>query len=231
MNVVDYITIILTAALPVAAISSLFYYLDKNKEPVKCIIRAFVMGIVSVPLTFLLHIVSPDSGAVDDGSFRNSFLLAFYNAALMEEVAKYVVFIAGVYFMRDLDEWYDGILYGVMIGLGFGFVENIMYFLSLYETIGVDLLIHRSIHSMPMHALLGGMMGFYLGKAKFTIQEEKIALFHFLSIIIPIAVHGLFNFVLFYSGLNLSFISIWVVAISWYVVMRKKKISQETKLY
>lgn len=231
MSSAQHIFLVLTAFLPAIAIGSLFYYLDKNKEPVKSLIRAFIMGMLAIPVTLLTYYLIPGSGFEADGTFYTSFILSFYDAALHEELAKYLIFIVGVYFMKDLDEWYDGILYGIMIGLGFGFVENVFYFFSYFDLHGTDLLIQRSVHSMPMHALIGGIMGYYLGKSKFTVQEDKIALFHLLSISIPIALHGAFNFVLLIGGIDLSFIAIWIVAFGWYKVMKMKKITQESRIF
>jgi protease PrsW len=189
------------------------------------------MGILAIPVTILLYYIFPGSGLEADGTFLNALIISFYDAAFHEELAKYLVFIAGVYFMKDLDEWYDGILYGIMIGLGFGFIENIMYFSHLYEFHGVNLLIQRSFLSMPLHALIGGIMGYYLGKAKFSLDEDRIYLFHILSIAIPFAVHGLFNFTLLIGVIDLSFLAVFAVAFSWHKVFKLKTITHEKKIF
>ncbi len=218
--------IILYALIPALLIASIFYYLDKNREPVKIIMRAFFLGMFSVLLVFILHLFNPVPYPPRDGSFTSSLIISFYHAGTLEEIAKFVVFAFGIYSLRYFDEWYDGILYGVMIGLGFAFVENIDYFRRLLAESGVMLIVARSFLSMPLHALVGGIMGFFIGKARFTRDKKKAPLLIFFALIVPILIHGLFDFVLFWQDVQLAWVSIPLVGYMWVHIMKLKKISQ-----
>ncbi len=225
------IKFILSALVPAILIASLFYFLDKNKEPVKAVVRAFILGILSIPFLYVVYFIIPSSGHIADGSFETSFFIAFWDAGFHEELSKLILFAAGIYSKKYFDEWYDGILYGVMIGLGFAFVENIYYFQDYFHISGYDIIISRSIFSMPMHALLGGVMGYFIGKAKFTINTEMIPLLWFLALLIPVLIHGLFNFVIYYNGIDISFISIIIAIYMWYYVIKLKKKTQTELIF
>ena len=60
-------------------------------------------------------------------------------------------------------------LYGASVSLGFATVENILYLLSF----GIDTAFIRALLPVSSHALFGVVMGYYLGKAKFS-QDRKV---------------------------------------------------------
>jgi RsiW-degrading membrane proteinase PrsW (M82 family) len=219
--------IYIAAIVPVVFIASLFYFLDRNREPVKVVIWAFLLGMVSVLLLLFILMFNPIPRPPLDGRFVSSFVVSFYHAGFYEELAKYLVFMIGLSSHRHFDEWYDGILYGVMIGLGFGFVENIQYFDRYLTEMGSRIVIVRSLFSMPMHALLGGVMGFYIGKAKFTPRRHKVVSFLLLALLFPVLLHGLFDFVIFIYSLNMKLLAIPIVLFMWIRVLSMKRISQK----
>jgi RsiW-degrading membrane proteinase PrsW (M82 family) len=222
----SFATLLLAALFPALLIATLFYYLDKNIEPVREVLRAFGVGILSVFLTLFIGYFLRYAVALD-GSFETSFINSFWNAAFVEELAKYSVFMLLIYKRKHFDEWYDGILYGIMVGLGFAFVENILYFSRLFETYGWMLVWTRSIFSMPIHALLGGIMGFFIGKARFSANNSLSLSNMWFGLLIPIALHGLFNFFLMFHQSQLSIISFILSLSLWFVVLKLKKRSQQ----
>ncbi len=222
--------ILLSAIIPVILIASLFYFLDRNREPLKVVIRAFILGMASIILLLFVLMFDPIPRPPQDGRFASAFILSFYHAGFYEELAKYLVFIFGLFYHRHFDEWYDGILYGVVIGLGFAFVENIKYFDRYLAEMGSQIIIVRSLFAMPMHALCGGIMGFYLGKAKFTPRRHRVVSLIFLALLVPILMHGLFDFVIFFYSVNLKLLAIPIVLFMWIRVLMMKRISQRARL-
>jgi RsiW-degrading membrane proteinase PrsW (M82 family) len=218
-------SLILAALFPALLIALLFYYLDRNPEPVKEIARAFFVGILTVLLAVLAGLVFSIPREVD-GTFLSSIINSFWNAAFIEEMSKILLFLLLVYRRKNFDEWYDGILYGIMIGLGFAFVENVMYFYSLFGERGWSIVITRSILSMPVHAMLGGIMGFFIGRAKFKISKGYTYSFVFLALIIPVGLHGFFNFFLMLNNGVLSIVSCLVSFSMWILVLKLKKRTQ-----
>jgi len=222
-------TIILSALLPVVLVATLFYFLDRNPEPLKEILRAFGVGILSVVFTIALGLVLRSALEID-GSFISSLVNSFWNAALVEELSKYSVFMLFIYRRKHFDEWYDGILYGITLGLGFAFVENILYFSQLFSDYGWSIIVTRNIFSMPVHALIGGIMGFFIGWAKFSKKSTFSVAYLWLALLVPIGIHGFFNFFLMYRESQLAILS-FILSISlWFVVLKLKRASQLQKM-
>ena len=218
--------IIIYAFIPALFIASLFYVFDKNKEPFRIILRAFALGIVSVILIPVLYYFNPIESRAIPGSLEAALIHAFYFAAFLEEISKFFVFLVGLYFIKDFDEWYDGILYGVLIGLGFAFIENIIYYFDYLVSDGFNIVIGRSLFSMPLHALVGGVMGYFIGKAKFTLRESLIPWWLFLAFFIPFLIHGIYDFLLMYKKLNLGLLASALVFYMWIKVLKLKKVTQ-----
>ena len=217
--------IIVSALVPAIFIGVLFYLLYKNKEPVRILIRAFLLGMASVLLTLAGLTFAAIPQVPHDGAFGHSVYRSFLVAGALEESAKLIVF-TGVYFRKEFDEWYDGMLYGVMIGLGFAFVENMGYFTFYREGARIDLILGRSFLSMPMHALLGGVMGYFVGKAKFSIQKRLVLPLILLAWVLSVIMHGLFDFVLMFKRIDLSWLAIPIVIFMWLRVIHLKKVAQ-----
>ncbi len=74
----------------------------------------------------------------------------------------------------------DAINYSILAGLGFSFIENIVYFYSIYSQTGVEglifPLIFRSIFTMCAHMTFSGIFGYFYGISKFAkpIVETKL---------------------------------------------------------
>lgn len=216
---------ILVALVPVLLIAFVFYFFDKNREPVRIVLRAFLFGIFSVGLFIIIHLILPKLNP-GDSPLREALVRAFYTASFKEELAKLCAFLLALYRHRHFDEWYDGILYGIMVGLGFAFVENLFYFYDTKKDLAM-LYFGRSVLSMPLHALLGGMMGYFVGKAKFTFNKSRLGCFIFLAFFFPFIVHGLFDFVLMYYAVQLAWVSIPIIIFLWGWIFKMKKNTQQ----
>lgn len=114
---------------------------------------------------------------------------AFVQSALVEEFAK----LLGIYlfFRKNQDEFTvsDGIFYGLMLGGGFGLIENFLYFINT----GLWSQVLRSITALPIHMMNGGLIGAYL--MMFLFHKNPIFKWGKLcfGFFICVAVHGLYN--------------------------------------
>ena len=90
----------------------------------------------------------------------------------IEELAKYIVLRANVYYSHDFNQVFDGIVYGITVALGFSFVENISYFIDLYTTQTTAMFVvgamFRGLFTTLAHVTFTGVLGYYVGKAKFS---------------------------------------------------------------
>ena len=96
---------------------------------------------------------------------------------------------------KDFDQYYDGILYAVFISMGFALVENVLYVMKG----GLSVALLRSILSVPGHMLFAIPMGYFLSISKFESGKD-LAVHRFLSLFVPILLHGTFDFILMYSS-------------------------------
>lgn len=189
--------IIFTALLPVAILLYYIYRKDKNSpEPTKELIKAFLFGILSIPLSFCISIPFGVIGLYNNEvtNIFDSIRLSFFGAAIPEEVAKFFILWLVLRKNRFFDEKMDGIVYAVCVSLGFAAVENIMYLFSNIDTflaVGVS----RAIFSVPGHFCFGILMGYYYSLAKFYPHSPKLN--KALILIAPILVHGIYDSILF----------------------------------
>lgn len=186
-------TLLLSAIAPVFIIIFYIYLKDKyEKEPKRLILYTFLLGaIVSVIITTILYLIFDLFLPLpDDFSVQQQFIKAFFVVALIEEFSKYVIIRYYAQPKAAFNEPFDGIVYAVMVSLGFALTENIMY---VFQG-GLEVALLRAFTAVPAHATFGILMGYFMGKAKFNgkrIGDNLIGLF------LAILFHGAYDFFLF----------------------------------
>ena len=149
----------LFAVTPPLFLAYLIYKLDRyEKEPVGVCLRVFFYGCLTViPVIIIEPIVI---------AFINSlFFQIFLGVALVEEYFKFLVVKNYAYKRESFNEPFDGIVYAVIASLGFALVENIGYVFGSAEEEQLFTAIARMFTAIPLHALAGVLMGYFLGKA------------------------------------------------------------------
>ncbi len=189
--------ILLTALLPIAILVYYIYHKDKKSpEPTDQLVKAFIFGTLSVPLSLCMSIPLGLIGAypAEATSILGSICTAFFGAAIPEEIAKFYMLWLLLRKNPYFDEKMDGIVYAVCVSLGFAALENIMYLFSYAETY-LSVGIVRAMFAVPGHFCFGILMGYYYSLVKFypkTPKKNKA-----LILIAPIIVHGLYDSILF----------------------------------
>ena len=120
------------------------------------------------------------------------FFKSFIIAAFVEETYKYLILHFLIKKNKNYNEPFDGLVYAIFISLGFASIENMLYCLDI-NIGGLRTAVLRAIFSVPAHALFGFFMGYYMSINKFKIKNKNA----FLSYILPLFLHGLFNILLF----------------------------------
>ena len=123
---------------------------------------------------------------------------SFFAAAIPEEVAKYVMLWLFLRKCKYFDQRMDGIVYAVCVSLGFAALENVMYLLGSYDE-WVSVGISRALTAVPGHFGFGVLMGYYYSLGKFDSQNFASAKYK--ALIVPIIVHGLYDFICFMMGI------------------------------
>lgn len=185
-----YLILFAIAILPVVVLMVYIYRQDKyQKEPIKSLIKAFVGGMISIPIDIILvSLVQTCLGGTIVAS--TVFYSAFLEAGIPEELSKFLIFMILIWRDKNFDEYFDGIVYASFIGLGFACVENIEYVFSYGFGTGVV----RALISVPGHFLFGVLLGYFLSMAKF--HPEHRGRYIGLGLLSAMVAHGLFDWLL-----------------------------------
>ncbi len=191
---------LLTLAGAVAPAVFLLHYVyarDKYEhEPLALIVRVYLMSFLAVLPALALElagiVVLEGLGA---GAVVGAALMAFVVVGTAEEGTKFL-FVRWLAFRRpEFNEPYDGIMYAVSVGLGFATMENIGYVFSAPDLLGrVGLIVVRALSAVPAHALMGVIMGYCIGRAKFTAEAAARRRLLWLGWLLPVLAHGLYDF-------------------------------------
>lgn len=188
-------TLLISSIAPAMLIMFLIYKHDLDKEPIQMLVKAFFGGVLSIVIALAIALPLGLFESAFPSGFMQSFYSAFFGAAIPEEFAKWLIFYWLIKKAPHFDQYYDGILYAIFISMGFALVENILYVMSG----GLSVALIRAIFSVPGHMLFVIPMGYYLSLSKF--EEGKQAANHrILSLVLPMLLHGTFDFILMYMG-------------------------------
>ena len=200
------------AVAPAIALSLGMYLADRyDKEPIDLLFKVFLLGCISViPVIFVERLLSRLN--VFAGLLWPLYM-SFIVAGVTEEYFKRKVVLISAYKSIYFNEKLDGIVYCVFAALGFATIENISYVVFRYPTnpyIGVS----RAILSVPAHVLFAITMGYYMSLAKYCEGSESRAYMR-KSLIMPIILHGIFDFILLSNTALLMILFIPYVLYLW----------------
>lgn len=187
-------TLLALALAPAIAIIFFVIAKDKyNKEPFRNLFISFLLGMLSTIPAVIIQLLL--KGRLEN-YFESSSVLyyaffAFGAVGFSEEFSKFFMLRYYAYRQQAFDEPLDGIIYGVMVSMGFASLENILYVMQY----GYGTAIVRMFLSVPAHACFGVMMGYYTGLAKFD-KARSLRLIR-IGLLLAIFFHGSFDFFLF----------------------------------
>lgn len=190
---------IVAAVLPAVVLIYYIYRRDTIKEPTGQLLKGFGLGVLSGVLASVLEAFLGIIGLADfePQSFLSAVNTAFVGAALPEELAKLAMLFLLIHRNRWFDEWMDGIVYSVSIGMGFAAIENITYVFG-YADQWQSIALMRSITSVPAHFAFAVLMGFFFSLVRIGgrhTQRDRL-----LVLGAPILAHGTYDALLFAAG-------------------------------
>ena len=226
----DALFLLAFAVAPGVCIAIYVYLKDKHeREPLGLLVKSFFYGMLSVLVTLLIS--APISAIVPinetdvteqvvpaffieryfifftDTPITGFVLQAVLVVALTEELCKFAALRIYSYRQRSFDEPLDGIVYSVMVAMGFATLENIMYVVDG----GWGVAILRMFTAVPAHASFAVLMGYYLGLAKFVHKKSHYGWY---ALGIATLFHGAYDYFWFISFVP----GIWVGAIASLVI-------------
>ena len=120
-------------------------------------------------------------------------MYAFFKVGLVEELSKFIFIRFVLYRNRNFNEPFDGIVYAVMVGMGFATFENFLYVFQYGVATGVL----RMFTAVPAHAMFAVLMGYFLGKAKFIHHREMF--YSVVALLVATLFHGAYDYFWFIS--------------------------------
>lgn len=214
--------LLIAALAPIGALLFIFYKIDRyNKEPVKLLAQLFIFGaLMAIPVIAVEGFL----GYLNVFAFTSSDLqhvyTAFVVAAFTEELFKWLVLRQFAYRHKAYDEYLDGIIYAVFVSLGFAAFENIGYVFSNND---MNVALMRALTALPGHMLFGVAMGYNFSIMKFAKTKATFNRAQRHSLIVPILIHGIYDYILMsqYQWLLVLFIPylIWM----WQFGIRRVK--------
>ena len=171
-----------------------------DREPVKLLFISFLLGILAAPVAIGIDwVVSKLFAAqfVYNSAFYMLFK-AFILAGLVEEFSKFIMVRGYAYRKAAFNEPLDGIVYSVMVAVGFASIENVLYVYGSPNGFATGLM--RMFTAVPGHAMWGLIMGYYIGLAKFKPgQGLQLILTGY---ILAVVFHGGYDALLFITESN-----------------------------
>ncbi|MBL0741730.1 PrsW family glutamic-type intramembrane protease [Chryseolinea lacunae] len=202
MNV---LTLLALALAPGCAIMLYIYLKDKHeREPIGLLALSFGYGLLSVLVTLFISFPVDSFLLLKENDVVQQFFNAFFKVALIEEFSKFIFVRFILYNNKNFNEPFDGIVYAVMVSMGFATLENIIYVFQYGFATGVL----RVFTAVPAHATFAVLMGFFLGKAKFSKRHGL--LLSALALFAAALFHGAYDYFWFISFIP----GLWLGAIA-----------------
>lgn len=200
------------ALLPTLLYAALIWWLDRHeKEPLPLLIVAFLWGAVPaiVLAIFLTNVAGlPLEALIPSPGVRRATELAVVAPIIEEAVKAVILVLLFLVSRREFDNVLDGIVYGALVGLGFAFVENILYLSATGMQVGNERMVQLWLlraglfglnHSM-FTAFTGGALG-YARSVRLGWQRGLVAS---LGLGIAMVLHGLHNTLVLMTGVLAS---------------------------
>jgi len=165
------------------------YRADKyERESIGPMALCFGLGAaLTQPAMFIEQQFIPMVGEIERDPIL-TFLMAFGAIAPVEELLKWLALIFGAFLWRFFNEPFDGIVYAVMVSMGFATVENLFYI----DIFGQETAILRAFTAVPAHLVFAIPIGYYAGLAKFHPTKRVHLLFR--GLLVSIMLHGTYDF-------------------------------------
>ena len=183
--------LLFTAIIPTVLILIFILKFDKyQKEPPLLLAILFILGILSIIPTIIAELILNSLLNVYLGKVSESLYIlteAFIGIALIEEFFKLTSTRLFSFKHKAYNEVYDGMIYCVMVSLGFATAENILYVMQY----GLSTAIVRAVTAVPAHTMFALVMGYYMSLNKFLKSNKSR--YRILTLLFPVLLHGIYD--------------------------------------
>ncbi len=224
------ILLIAAAIIPAIVLLVKVYRSDRlEKEPPRLILSLVFSGILATLLAMLGEWVgSLFLKGIYDQTLRD-ILLYLVVVAGCEEGAKYLLLRRRTWFEPNFNCQYDAVVYAVAVALGFALWENLSYVFQY----GFSTALVRAVTAVPGHACFGVFMGSWYGQAKRADNfgyPEKSVFYRVLSVLVPMVLHGLYDFIATRTSDGSTWVFVIFVIIMFFISFKLvRKLSDEDR--
>lgn len=217
----NFINLLIIAITPGIALFILTFYLIKyDKESFFLLLKILVYGfLIAIPVIFFEKILMSFDVFPQ---YISQLYKALIVAGFTEEFFKRFVIVSLAYKSKHFNKKFDGIIFAVVVALGFATSENIMYIAFDFQSYSVGF--PRAVISTPGHILFAITMGYYLSMAKFSLHKNKKQHYFVLSLAAPIIMHGIFDFLIYVQVF--VFIPIFLIFLILLFIRNIKKLNE-----
>ena len=202
-----YLIYLAAALIPVIFLLMRVYQLDQlDREPPRLLLKLLLLGMAITFPVYWMEVLGGNMLFYGMGGSRDLFSDPLYLAldnflivAVSEELCKFLALKLGSWKSEDFNYYFDGILYAVIVSMGFAAVENVRYVFAY----GLGNAVARAVTSLPAHCIFGIYMGSFYAEARHYQkqgQQGKSLLSLVLAVLIPVILHGFYDFVLSVEG-------------------------------
>lgn len=180
--------LLLLAILPGLIISYAIFRIDKyEREPLVPLMLCFIFGAAAtVPAVSVERWVVSGMPA-PPYDLGQTIVLSFVALSFIEEAAKFILLLLLAFPHKFFNEPLDGIVYAVLIAMGFATWENVAY----GDRFGMHTVLVRSLTAVPAHLTFAIVQGYFAGLAKFDPPRRRVLLAFGLGL--AILLHGLYD--------------------------------------
>ncbi|MCD6549964.1 PrsW family intramembrane metalloprotease [bacterium] len=187
---------IILGILPSIIWLSFFLKEDVHPESNQMILKVFLYGLIAASVAIIAGAairLSPLHSFFNNSSWISIALKYFLAVAFIEELSKYIVVRKIAISDPEFDEPLDAMLYMVIAGLGFAAIENIFYLIGEAQPVINTLILTtlRFVGATFLHALCGGIIGFFLAFSFFENKNKTLLIIA--GIALAVSLHGVFD--------------------------------------
>ncbi|MCE9576832.1 MAG: PrsW family intramembrane metalloprotease [Deltaproteobacteria bacterium] len=193
---------LVVAAIPAGLWLAFFYLLDRHEpEPKHFVAGVSVLGaMVAAPIAdFVVAQLAPPVALAQYGLSPFSWdriVDAFLIVGLSQELCKYVAVRYTIYLSPEFDEPMDGVVYMMAAGTGFAVWVNYHRLSGQGHQVFLSTGAAQAVITTLAHASFAGVLGYVLGRAKFTRRSAPIrGIFVFMGLLAAAALNGQFGLV------------------------------------
>ena len=215
MEYLNYLSILIP--LFIALIVYLFTRPGRDAKYMSLMIRAFIYGMISIVIVILVQLLA---AYFDLDNLKNLRRILFYSlvvVAFFSEFTKFFFLKVFCYPSSSFRSPLDGIIYSIMIAMGFATVNNV---LTLIDIPHLSVNYINALTSGPANIIFGGLMGFFIGLGKLRKMRWIDSM---TGLAAAVFFHALYAFTLitkdykllvaFFIGSTIILVSLWIASL------------------